>query len=611
MTASGAATGAAAGPVPTARAGVLLTVAVLMAVVGLAGVAAPARAATYGPLSWLPPANPAAPAAIVDPSVTRPDPYATWDPQRHEYVMLTSATQYGLVPAWTAPTMTGPWTWAGDALAALPWWSTDPFRTWKPSVALINGVWTLWGTAGLGSTQSLCLYRATGPTSTGPFTVDSNPALGPAAFCSAADGGDIDPQPIHADGSWWLTWKYNGNVTGRTTAILTSQLGLDGLPVGPTHTLLVSDMPWETGLVESPSFVQNPSTGQWWLTFSGGDFGKAKTYQIAATLCAALTGPCSDAFVTHLVASNAQGPGPGEQSTFTDVNGATWMLYNPAGPFTDPGLRPLALVRLGFDSRGYPYVGNPAAAPPSIPPTVVGMATSPSNGGYWLADQAGYVTAHGNAQSLGTMAQSGLVAPITHIVATPDGRGYWLVGADGGIFTFGDAGFFGSTGALHLNAPITGMAPTPDGRGYWLVGADGGVFAFGDAPFWGSMGGRRLNAPVVGIAGDAVTGGYWLVGSDGGIFAYKAPFYGSTGAQHLNAAVNGITGTPDGKGYLSVASDGGIFAYGSAVFHGSMGGQPLNAPIAGIALDTATGGYWLVGADGGIFSFGAPFYGAG
>ena len=103
--------------------------------------------------------------------------------------------------------------------------------------------------------------------------------------------------------------------------------------------------------------------------------------------------------------------------------------------------------------------------------------------------------------------------PVVGMAATPTGGGYWLVAADGGIFAFGDAAFFGSMGGQRLNQPVVGMAATPTGGGYWLVASDGGIFAFGDAAFFGSMGGQRLNQPVVGMAATPTGGGYWLVAS--------------------------------------------------------------------------------------------------
>ena len=241
----------------------------------------------------------------------------------------------------------------------------------------------------------------------------------------------------------------------------------------------------------------------------------------------------------------------------------------------------------------------------------VGIASTPSGNGYWVARADGSVTAHGAAVNYGSMAGRALDAPITHIVATSDGGGYWLVGSDGGIFSFGDARFYGSMGGHPLDAPVVDLAPTPDDNGYWLVASDGGIFAFGDAKFYGSMGGRRLNAPVVGISADVATGGYWMVASDGGIFAFHARFLGSTGGRHLNQPVDGMAAAPRGAGYWFVSSDGGIFTYGWAGFHGSAGGTALAAPIVGMTSDPATGGYWLVGSDGGVFAYGAPFLGAG
>src|SRR5205807_5808382 len=92
--------------------------------------------------------------------------------------------------------------------------------------------------------------------------------------------------------------------------------------------------------------------------------------------------------------------------------------------------------------------------------------------------------------------------PVVGMAATPTGGGYWLVARDGGIFAYGDAGFFGSTGGMVLNQPIVGMASTPSGNGYWLVARDGGIFAFGDAGFYGSAAGLT-GAPIVGFAHSA------------------------------------------------------------------------------------------------------------
>ncbi len=213
------------------------------------------------------------------------------------------------------------------------------------------------------------------------------------------------------------------------------------------------------------------------------------------------------------------------------------------------------------------------------------------------------------AQAPGAAPPPTSASPVVGAATDPATGGYWLVAADGGVFSFG-AAFFGSAGGMALTAPIVGMAATPDGGGYLEVAADGGVFCFGDARFFGSTGGMALTAPIVGMAADPATGGYWLVAADGGIFSFGAAFFGSTGGTALSAPVVGVAATGEGGGYWLVAADGGVFTFGDATFSGSTGGLPLAYPIVGMAADPATGGYWLVAADGGIFSFGAPFLGS-
>ena len=199
--------------------------------------------------------------------------------------------------------------------------------------------------------------------------------------------------------------------------------------------------------------------------------------------------------------------------------------------------------------------------------SVVGIATTPDDGGYWIVNNTGNVVACGDAPSFGSLGVAP-THPIVGIAATPDGAGYYLVASDGGIFTFGDALFRGSTGSLRLNRPVVGMGVDPATGGYWLVASDGGIFSFG-APFRGSTGSLRLNQPVVGMSVDAATGGYRLVASDGGIFTFSASFLGSTGSLRLSRPVVGMESAASGSGYRLVASDGGVFTFGSSRFFGS------------------------------------------
>ena len=130
----------------------------------------------------------------------------------------------------------------------------------------------------------------------------------------------------------------------------------------------------------------------------------------------------------------------------------------------------------------------------------------------------------------GDMSGTALNQPVVGMATTPLDGGYWLVAGDGGVFSFGDAAFYGSTGNLRLNKPVLGMAATPDGQGYWFVASDGGVFSYGDAAFHGSTGAMHLNKPIVGMAATSSSNGYWLVASDGGVFSFgDAVFNGSLG----------------------------------------------------------------------------------
>ena len=230
----------------------------------------------------------------------------------------------------------------------------------------------------------------------------------------------------------------------------------------------------------------------------------------------------------------------------------------------------------------------------------------------WEVASDGGIFAFGNAKFHGSMGGMPLNKPVVGMAATPTGGGYWEVASDGGIFAFGNAQYYGSMGGKTLDKPIVGIAATPTGGGYWEVASDGGIFAFGNAQFYGSMGGKTLNAPIVGIAATPTGKGYWEAASDGGIFAFgTAAFHGSEGGKTLNAPIVGLASSVTGNGYWEVASDGGLFTFGTAAFHGSEGGKPLNAPIVGMAATPTGGGYWEVAADGGIFNFGtAKFYGS-
>jgi hypothetical protein len=161
----------------------------------------------------------------------------------------------------------------------------------------------------------------------------------------------------------------------------------------------------------------------------------------------------------------------------------------------------------------------------------------------------GGVFAFGDAGFHGSTGAIRLNQPIVGMASTPSGGGYWLVAADGGVFAFGDAGFHGSTGAIRLNQPIVGMASTPSGGGYWMVAADGGVFAF-DAPFLGSAARGRTD-PVDAIV--ATASGYLVTARDGDIAAFGTPDVGSLAAACKDQMFVATTARSGGGAWLASA----------------------------------------------------------
>src|SRR3974390_874291 len=158
------------------------------------------------------------------------------------------------------------------------------------------------------------------------------------------------------------------------------------------------------------------------------------------------------------------------------------------------------------------------------------VPTDPESG-YYIYGQGGALGGFGNDNYLVYLYGAQYVnlnANIVGMAPTPTGGGYWMVGGDGGVFSSGDAGFYGSTGNITLNKPVVGMAATPDGGGYWFVASDGGVFAYGDAGFHGSTGAIQLHQPIGAMASMPDGGGYWFPAADGGLFNFgDAPFLGS------------------------------------------------------------------------------------
>jgi hypothetical protein len=144
-----------------------------------------------------------------------------------------------------------------------------------------------------------------------------------------------------------------------------------------------------------------------------------------------------------------------------------------------------------------------------------------------------------------------LSKPVVGIASTPSGGGYWLTASDGGIFAFGDARFFGSMGGQPLSKPVVGIASTPSGGGYWLTASDGGIFAFGDARFFGRV---QYTAPQPPVTDDQTKRN--LASSILGTASIKLQTVHVSGVRDNANARQNIVDTADGRPAARSSYDG-------------------------------------------------------
>jgi beta-xylosidase len=155
-----------------------------------------------------------------------------------------------------------------------------------------------------------------------------------------------------------MIWKSDQNSRSTANTQIWSQpLSTDGLHLlGNPTVIFAPDEPWQGHIVEAPQLVL--VKGVYYLFYSGGWFNNPG-YAIGVARCAGPSGPCNDTSSSPLLASNAQGAGPGEESVFSNDAGI-WMLYTPwSSTLPNPGApRPASMAHLGFGPYG-PYLAQP------------------------------------------------------------------------------------------------------------------------------------------------------------------------------------------------------------------------------------------------------------
>jgi hypothetical protein len=339
--------------------------------------------ASYPPI----PADPAHPGVVIaQPNgMDFPDPFLlAWGGQYYLYISSSLGSPVWMnVPMMRAPepqsvplgyqTGLGRWGPVTDALPTVPAWAvprSSGLPTWSPNVNRIDGRFVMYMAPVVRNMlrTTHCLGIATATSPSGPFV----PVPGPPIVCQLALGGDIDPYvfvdphgPRGPHHPYYLVWKSdNNNLPGSgLDMIWAAPLSDNGLSLaGPAVRIFSADEAWEQPILEAPQMVAAPD-GSDWMLFSSGTgyltFGSA----LGIAECAGPLGGCHDVRTSPLIASNAQGAGPGEETVFVSPQSGVWILYSP-WRFGDYWAweRPVEAARLGWTSRG-PVLLAPGSGP--------------------------------------------------------------------------------------------------------------------------------------------------------------------------------------------------------------------------------------------------------
>lgn len=298
--------------------------------------------------------DPQDPGGIVNSGPDQPDPFVFV--QSGRYYLFTSQDQVPQDVPVRSATAFGQWGVPSDALPDPPAWAT-PHAMWAPDVARFGNDYMLYFTSDLArsSPPTMCIGDAISTNPAGPYIPSQTPFI-----CQQSLGGSIDPRVfVDSDGQPSMVWKSDQNSLelNLPTAIWSEPLSADGLHLlGPPTEIFSPDEAWQNSIVEAPQMVL--VNGVYYLFYSGGWFNQT-SYAIGVARCSGPSGPCHDTTSSPLLASDAQGAGPGEESVFSNDAGI-WMLYTPwSSSLPNPGPpRPVAMAHLGFGPYG-PYLAAP------------------------------------------------------------------------------------------------------------------------------------------------------------------------------------------------------------------------------------------------------------
>ncbi len=226
--------------------------------------------------------------------------------------------------------------WFNDALLKPPSWGGDfadgrmSKELWAPGVEKFGETYVAFYAVRLPLSRSperYCLSFAVADSPIGPFYDTSSTWL----HCDSDPKGSIDPEPfIDDDGTPYLLWKSEGRVNVHGPRVYVQELAGDGqsfaVDSSPTQ-LMTQDQSWEGDVVENPSMIRQD--GQLYLFYSGNEWNSG-SYATGYAVCSSVTGPCTKARTTPLMAGSAalEKYGAGGASAFHDADGALRLAYH-------------------------------------------------------------------------------------------------------------------------------------------------------------------------------------------------------------------------------------------------------------------------------------------
>lgn len=254
------------------------------------------------------------------------------------------------------------WEQVGDALPALPAWST-PGKVWAPEIAVhAPDRFVMYYTTADDASGRQCLGVAVAARPGGSYVDNSTRPF----LCQADEGGSIDASPfVDSSGDRYLYWKNDGNAIGLDTWIYASRLSPDGLSlIGEPVRLFKQDLPWEGNLVEAPYMLERE--GRFHLFYSANAYDKAD-YAVGHATCESPLGPCRKSGDPILTSSDdAAGPGHNMVLKKGDRYWFVYHAWDPALIGTDPPGRTLWLSELTWSTHT-PKVQPPLATNPAHP----------------------------------------------------------------------------------------------------------------------------------------------------------------------------------------------------------------------------------------------------